>query len=170
MSWEKEWGRRKAIQATRTQMNTKISLSLVTKCLGVILDLGEHLISCLCLGVKSRALVLNAICWKLGCLEWWWLGVFIATTTKTIIREGCCRWAHWTVRCASHVTQPLGFWWFRPLELWQLGAPDRHCSLSGAPSGAALTLRELTVHCSRCQPTIEVDSCAGDRCSAWHIG
>jgi hypothetical protein len=30
----------------------------------VILDLGEDLISCLCLGVKSRALVLNANCWK----------------------------------------------------------------------------------------------------------
>jgi hypothetical protein len=28
-------------------------------------------------------------------------------------------------------------------------APDRHCSLSGAPSGAALTLRELSTHCSR---------------------
>jgi hypothetical protein len=36
---------------------------------GVVLDFEEDLISCLCLGVKSRALVLNAICWKLGCLE-----------------------------------------------------------------------------------------------------
>jgi hypothetical protein len=36
---------------------------------GVVLDFGEDLISCLCLVVKSRALVLNAICWKLGCLE-----------------------------------------------------------------------------------------------------
>jgi hypothetical protein len=33
VSWELEWGRRKAIQATRTQMNIKISLSQVTKCL-----------------------------------------------------------------------------------------------------------------------------------------
>jgi hypothetical protein len=41
------------------------------------LDLGEDLISCLCLGVKSRALVLNAIYWKLGCLEWWWLGGYL---------------------------------------------------------------------------------------------
>jgi hypothetical protein len=32
----------------------------------------------------------------------------------------------------------------------QSGAsPDRHCSLSGAPSGAALTLCKLSVHCSR---------------------
>jgi hypothetical protein len=45
----------------------------------------------------------------LGCLEEWWLGVFIAPTTKMAVREGCRRMAHWTVRCASHVTQPLGF-------------------------------------------------------------
>jgi hypothetical protein len=47
-------------------------------------------------------------------------------------------------------------------------ARDRHCSLSGVPSGVALTLRELSAHCSRCQPIVEVDRCAGDRCSAWH--
>jgi hypothetical protein len=27
-------------------------------------------------------------------------------------------------------------------------APDRHCSLPGAPPGAALTLCELSAHCS----------------------
>ena len=45
-----------------------------------------------------------------------------------------------------------------------------HCSLSDAPSSDALTLRELSAHCSRCQPTVEVDRCSGDRCSAWHTG
>jgi hypothetical protein len=76
---------------------------------GVILDLGEDLISCLCLGVKSRALVLNAIAGKLGCLEWWWLGVFIAPTTKPTVGVG----------------------------LLSMGAPDspvRHWTLSGAPA------------------------------------
>ena len=38
------------------------------------------------------------------------------------------------------------------LTAWATGqsgaAPDSHCSLSGAPSGAALTLRELSAHCS----------------------
>jgi hypothetical protein len=38
------------------------------------------------------------------------------------------------------------------LTAWAIGqfgvAPDSHCSLSGAPSGAALTLRELSAHCS----------------------
>jgi hypothetical protein len=49
-------------------------------------------------------------------------------------------------------------------------APDSHCSLSGAPSGADMTLRELSTHYSRCQPIVEVDHCAGDHCSAWHTG
>jgi hypothetical protein len=51
-------------------------------------------------------------------------------------------------------------------------ATDRHCScsLSSAPSSTALTLCELSAHCSHCQPTVEVDRCAGDRCSAWHTG
>jgi hypothetical protein len=39
-------------------------------------------------------------------------------------------------------------------------APDRHCSLSGAPFGTALTLRELSAHCSRLQATVGVDRCA----------
>jgi hypothetical protein len=36
---------------------------------GVILDLGEDLISCLCLGVKYRALVLNAMAENLDSLN-----------------------------------------------------------------------------------------------------
>jgi hypothetical protein len=120
----------------------------------------------LCLGVKSRALVLNANCWKLGCLEWWWLGVFIAPTTKPTVGEGCCRWAHRTVQCAiGHcpVRQPchptvrvLTISTVGALTSWGTGqsgaAPDRHYSLSGAPSGAALTLYALfpcTVHFCR---------------------
>jgi hypothetical protein len=39
------------------------------------------------------------------------------------------------------------------LTSWGTGqsgvAPDRHYSLSGAPSGTALTLHELSAHCSR---------------------
>jgi hypothetical protein len=33
-------------------------------------------------------------------------------------------------------------------------APDSHCSLSGAPSGVALTLRALSAHCSLLQTTV----------------
>jgi hypothetical protein len=65
------------------------------------LDLGEDLISCLCLGVKSRALVLNAMAENLDALNVGGWGVFISPTTKTAVGEGCCRWAHRTVRCAT---------------------------------------------------------------------
>jgi hypothetical protein len=89
-------------------------------------------------------------------------GVFIAPTTKPTVEEAVCRWAHRIVRCATGhcpVRQPhhptvrvLTVSIVGALAAWgtgQSGAlPDRHCSLSGAPSGAALTLRELSVHCS----------------------
>jgi hypothetical protein len=44
-----------------------------------------------------------------------------------------------TVRCASHVTQSLGFGCRRPLEACLLVSPDRYCSLSGAPLTSVLT-------------------------------
>jgi hypothetical protein len=43
---------------------------------------------CLCLGVKSRALVLNAMAENLDPLKWWWLGVFRAPTTKPTVGVG----------------------------------------------------------------------------------
>jgi hypothetical protein len=110
----------------------------------------------------ALALVLNEMSEKLGCLRWWWLGVFIAPTTKTTVGEAVCRWAHRTVRCATghcSVRQPrhptirvLTVSTVGALTSWgteQSGAAsDKHCSLSGAPSGTALTLRELSAHCS----------------------
>jgi hypothetical protein len=36
------------------------------------------------------------------------VGVLIAPTTTKWPLEGCCCMAHRTVRCASHVSQPLG--------------------------------------------------------------
>jgi hypothetical protein len=45
-------------------------------------------------------------------------------------------------------------------------APDNHCSLSGAPSGAALTLCELSAHCSGCRRLLESTVVLGSRCSA----
>jgi hypothetical protein len=33
----------------------------------------------------------------LGLLEEWWLEVFIASTTKMAVEEGCCRMAHRTL-------------------------------------------------------------------------
>jgi hypothetical protein len=85
-----------------------------------------------------------------------WLGVFIAPTTKGVVGVGCCRMAHRTVRCATGhypVRQPrhptVRFWL---LELLTAGPPDSHCSLSGAPSGAALTSARAGAHCSALTP------------------
>jgi hypothetical protein len=55
------------------------------------------------------------------------------------------------------------------LTSWGTGqsgvAPDRPCSLSGAPSGAALTLHELSAHCSRCRRPLELTVALASRCS-----
>jgi hypothetical protein len=59
---------------------------------GVILDLGEDLIFCLCLGVKSRALVLNAMTENLDTLKCGGWGVIIAPPTKMAVGEAGCRW------------------------------------------------------------------------------
>jgi hypothetical protein len=104
-----EWRKKKSDPSDKNS-NEHENLSLTSHYVfEVILDLGEDLISCLCLEVKSRALVLNVIAGKLGCLEWWWLGVFIAPTTKPNVG----------------------------VELLSMGAPDspmRHRTLSGAPA------------------------------------
>jgi hypothetical protein len=108
------------------------------------------------------------------------LGVFIAPTTKPTVGEAVCRWAHQTVRCATGhcpVRQPhhpivrvLTVSTVGALTSWGTGqsgaAPDRHCSLSGAPSGAALTLRELSAHYSRCRRPLELTVALDSRCSA----
>jgi hypothetical protein len=60
------------------------------------------------------------------------------------------------------------------LTSWGTGqssvAPDRHCSLSGAPSGAALTLCKLSTHCSRAPFTFADDRWRNSRCSTWRTG
>jgi hypothetical protein len=117
---------------------------------------------------------------KLGCMEWGWLGVFIAPTTKPTVGEGVCRWAHRTVLCATGqcpMRQPchptirvLTVSTIGALTSWCTGqsgaATDRHCSLSDAPSGAALTLRKLFAHCSRCRRPLESTVALASRCSA----
>jgi hypothetical protein len=138
----KRMKRRKAIQATRTRMNIKISLSQAIKCLEWIWDSKRIWSFVLCLGVNARALVLNVIFRKLGSLKLWWLGVFIALNHQGSRWGGCCRWdcpvrhRTYTVQCPvfRHVTQPLGFWSSWPLVplsacgTGQSGAPLTRCS------------------------------------------
>jgi hypothetical protein len=105
---------------------------------------------------------MNVILRNLGCLKWWRLGRAAVNG-----RTGQSGAPPDTVRCASHVTQPLGFGSYRPLEALsscgtgQFGTtPDRHCSLSGAP----LTLRSDSVAygCALflCSSAFAVDRCA----------
>jgi hypothetical protein len=57
------------------------------------------------------------------------------------------------------------------LTSWGTGqsgaAPDRHCSVSGAPCG---TCSDFCAHCSRTIHTFADDHCAVSRCSAWCTG
>jgi hypothetical protein len=73
------------------------------------LDLGEDLISLACLVLNAIALVRCRKSENLDAMNVGWLGVFIAPTTKSGRWEAVCRMAHRTVRCANHVTRPLGF-------------------------------------------------------------
>jgi hypothetical protein len=104
-------------------------------------DLGEDLISCLCLGVKSRALVLNAMAENLDALKCDGWGVFIAPTTKMAVGEAVYRWAHRTVRYASHVTQSLGF------DLWSSDSWD-HRTVRWCTGQSLFTFRCAFWRCS----------------------
>jgi hypothetical protein len=66
--------------------------------------------------VFAFALVLNEKCRRLGWLEWWWLGVFIAPTTILAVAvDGTPdspvvhRTGHCSLSGACHVSRPLGF-------------------------------------------------------------
>jgi hypothetical protein len=84
-------------------MNTK-TLSEVTKWLSWFWDLERIWSLELCLGVNAIALVLNDDLRKLGCFEWRWLGVFIASNHFLAVGWLCCRWAHRTVRWCTGQT------------------------------------------------------------------
>jgi hypothetical protein len=109
----------------------------------------------LCLVLNALALVLSEMSEKLGCLEWWWLGGIYSPNHQNN------RWGRLLSMGApdSPVRQPrhptvrvLTVLTVGALTSWGTGqsgaAPDRYCSLSGVPSSAALTLRELPTHWS----------------------
>jgi hypothetical protein len=74
----------KVIQATRAQRTrTKLSLKSLSGWNEFGAWRGFDSIE-LCLGVNALALVLNVKCWKLGCLEWWWLeGIYSPQQTHS---------------------------------------------------------------------------------------
>jgi hypothetical protein len=135
----KKEGRRKAIQTQELKW-TQLSLSLVTIWLEWSLDLGEDLISCLCLWMKSRALVWGLKVKNLDIMNGGWLGVFITQTTKIAVGGGCCRMVHQRVWCATGhcpVRQPRHpSVRVRLLELLTSGPPD-----------SPVVHRTVTIHC-----------------------
>jgi hypothetical protein len=73
------------------------------------MDLGENLISLVCLVLNAIALVRCGKLENLDAIECGVVGVFIAPTTKSGRWEVVCRMAHRTVRCATEhypVRQP----------------------------------------------------------------
>jgi hypothetical protein len=111
-------------------------------------ELGEDLISLVCLVLNAIALVrcISVETWMPLNVGGW--GIYSPNHQKWSL-EVCCRMAHRTVRCASHVSRSLGS------TVGALtcgasglsgGAPDRSCRLSGAPTARALTLARTVAH------------------------
>jgi hypothetical protein len=140
-----------------------LSLSLVTNLVGVIPDLGDDLISCLCLVLNAIALVKGVKAENLDAMNGGWLGVFITQPTKIAVGEGCCRMAHQTVRCATghcpvrqprHPTVRV-----QSLELLTSGPPD-----------SPVVHRTVTVHCLvRLLAPVLTSAHAGAHCSAFIV-
>jgi hypothetical protein len=91
---------------------------------------------------------------------WGGWGIYSPNHQKWLL-EDCCRMAHQTVRCASHVSQPL--------ELWQVGPLG--CPVVHRIGPVDCLVRQLHVLCPlRAQARIKcvaVDRCArSSRCSA----
>jgi hypothetical protein len=101
-----------------------------------------------CLVLNAIALVRCRKSENLDAMNGGWLGLFIAPTTKGAVGEGCCLMAH---RSGAPATSP-GRWILTvgASDIWATGqsggAPDSHCSLSGAPSGSALTSARTVAH------------------------
>jgi hypothetical protein len=116
----------------------------------------------LCLGVKSRALVLNVLAENLDTLKCGGWGVFIAPTTKVAVgkatvdgRTGQSGAPPDTVRCASHVTQLLGFdrW---SSDKWGHRTVTVHClvRLLAPTLTSARAIRTIHCYCTLLQSTV----------------
>jgi hypothetical protein len=102
--------------------------------------------------IECTSSCIECVGWKLGSLKCWWLGVFIAPTTKVAVGEGCCRGAHRTLSGAPATSPNRWGSTVGASDNWapgqSSGAPDSHCSLSGAPSGACSDSARAVAHCS----------------------
>jgi hypothetical protein len=94
--WNKKEGRRKAMQAQELKWTQFVSLTS-HYLIGMIFGLGRgfDLLFVSLNEVSSSCMRFEG--WKLGCNEWWVVGVFIAPTTKMTVGGGCCRMVHRTL-------------------------------------------------------------------------
>jgi hypothetical protein len=154
--------RRKAIQAQELKW-TQLSLSLVHIWLEWSLDLGEDLISLFVSWSEVESSCIECSGWKLGCLEVLVVGGIYSPNHQSDRWGGCLSYGALDslVRQPRHPTVRV-----RPLELWQVGPPDRSYSLSGAPSGAALTSSRAGAHCSLLLFLCRRPLARSSRCSA----
>ena len=129
------------------------------------MELGEDLITWVCLELNARALVSSWKVENLDDLNVGWLGVFITPTTKLavwwrLLSHGApdSPVRHRTLSGAPATS--AGRW---VLTVGALtggasglsgGAPDRSCRLSGAPTARALTLARTVAHLMRLQSTV----------------
>ena len=121
------------------------------------MDLGEDLISLVCLVLNAIALVRCLKAENLDAMNGGWLGVFIAPTTKLAV------W--WRLQSHGAPDSPVrhrtlsgapatsaGRWVLTVGALTSGasglsgGAPDRSCRLSDAPTACALTLARTVAH------------------------
>jgi hypothetical protein len=120
LSWNQERMKKKSNPSAREQLNTSISLLLVTIWLELSLDLGEDLISLVVSCIECYSSCMSCEGWKLGCNEWWVVGGIYSPNHQM------SRWwrllLHGTpdspVRQPRHPTVRV-----RPLELLSSGPP-----------------------------------------------
>jgi hypothetical protein len=130
-------------------------------------ELGENLITWVCLELNARALVSSWKVENLDDLNVGWLGVFITPTTKLAVWwRLTVTWctgqsgAHRTVSGAP-ATSP-GYWVPTVVALtagpaWMSGGtPDMHCRVFGAPLRACLTSARSGTHLMPLQVTVGV--------------
>jgi hypothetical protein len=121
------------------------------------MDLGENLISLVCLVLNAIALVRCGKSENLDAMNGGWLGLFIASTTKLavwwrLLSHGApdSPVRHQTLSGAPATSLSRWILTVGASVFWATGqsggAPDRSCRLSGAPSGASLTSARTVAH------------------------
>jgi hypothetical protein len=85
-------GKKKSDPSASAQKNTKKLSLLVTIALSGIETWRDFDSLYLCLVLNALALVLNVLAENLDALKCWWLGVFIAPTTKVVVGKAAVIW------------------------------------------------------------------------------